>query len=72
MSSGDQISILLNGDPMQRPAGESLAELIRALDLREELVAIEVNRELLRRASFAERRIEPGDQIEIVEFVGGG
>lgn len=66
------MEILVNGDPRRLESGATVTGLIATLGLDVHRVAVEINRELVRRASFDDRTIEPGDQIEIVEFVGGG
>ncbi len=71
-STDSAIRITVNGDPLDLPAGRTLSELIGQLNLIPERVAIEVNRDLVRRASFATHRINAGDEIEIVTLVGGG
>ncbi len=40
--------------------------------MRERRVAVEINREIVPKASYAETVIKPGDQVEIINFVGGG
>ncbi len=67
-----EMEILVNGNAQLLEPGASVAGLITVLGLDIHRVAVEVNRELVRRASFADRTIEPGDRVEIVEFVGGG
>jgi len=71
-SHSSPVGIVVNGEAKQVSSGLTIANLIRTLGLREQLVAVEVNRELVRRATFSERQLQEGDQIEIVEFVGGG
>ena len=66
------IDIVVNGAPQQLDPGASVIDLISRLGLDPHRVAIEINRELVRRTAFDAHRIEPGDRIEIVEFVGGG
>lgn len=66
------IDIVVNGAPQQLSPGASVIDLISRLGLDPHRVAIEINRELVRRSSFDVHRIEPGDRVEIVEFVGGG
>ncbi|HUF18607.1 MAG TPA: sulfur carrier protein ThiS [Thermoanaerobaculia bacterium] len=66
------MEILVNGGTQRLEPGASVAGLITALGLDVHRVAVEINRQLVRRVSFEDRKIEPGDQIEIVEFVGGG
>jgi thiamine biosynthesis protein ThiS len=33
---------------------------------------VELNREIVRRPQLADTRVQPGDQLELVHFVGGG
>ena len=66
------MKILLNGRVRDVRAGASLSELVRDLGLRPELVAIEVNGELVPRSSHASRELRAGDAVELVTLVGGG
>lgn len=65
-------NISVNGESRQIQQGGTVLDLVKELGLRQELVAVEVNRELVRRSTFPERALREGDRIEIVEFVGGG
>ncbi len=64
--------IRINGEDRDLPDAASVAELVAAFQLTPERVAIEVNERLVRRAVYAETRLQPGDRIEIVTLVGGG
>ena len=66
------LEISLNGTSRQVREGETLESLISDMKLNPQLVAVEINRSLVRRGSFRERELMAGDHIEIVEFVGGG
>ena len=66
------IETTINGDPQQIPENLTLLELLRHLKLSEERVAIERNREIVKREEWESVRVEAGDQLEIVQFVGGG
>lgn len=66
------INISLNGEPRQVAAGTSVAGLLAELGLPGRHVAVEVNLELVPRASHAEHRLAEGDRLEIVTLVGGG
>jgi len=52
--------------------GASLAELVAVLGLKADRVAIERNGEIAPRDRWKEVRLEPGDRLEVVHFVGGG
>lgn len=66
------IPVVLNGENREVPENLNLKELLRFLGLKEERVAIERNREIIKREAWEQVRVEPGDQFEIVQFVGGG
>lgn len=50
----------------------SVAELLAEFDLAPLRVAVEVNLQLVKRASFDSTLLSEGDQVEIVTLVGGG
>ena len=62
----------MNGDERELPAGSSVADLVRALDLCAEQVAVERNQRLVPRREHATALLAEGDRIEIVTLVGGG
>jgi sulfur carrier protein len=66
------ISILVNGEDRVVRQGETVAGLVRALDLDSERLAIELNRCILKRAQWDSTVLDPGARLEIVQFVGGG
>lgn len=63
--------ITLNGKEREIRAA-TVAALVSELKLEGRPVAIELNREVVPKVTFAERRLKEGDRIEIVDFVGGG
>lgn len=62
----------LNGDPREYAAGLTLAALIEQLGMKSDRVAVELNREIIPRERWTETRLDDGDRLEIVQFVGGG
>ena len=66
------MTIVLNGEPKEIPADLSVTELIEALGLPSERLAIEVNRRIIRRADWPSTTLAEGDKVEVVHFVGGG
>ena len=69
----DVVSITLNGDSREIPAGSTVASLLASLELDPRLVVVERNREILRdRDAFDRVELSAADTIEIVHFVGGG
>ncbi len=72
MSEGMSINVTLNGEQRELPAATSVAALLDRLGFATDLVAVEVNRQLVRKRDFQEHLLGDGDQVEVVEFVGGG
>jgi len=64
--------IQVNGEPQQRPDGETLAELVEALGLHPQRMAVERNQQLVPRSKYAQTQLADGDVLEIVTLVGGG
>jgi thiamine biosynthesis protein ThiS len=68
----EKVEILLNGEKRIIPAGSNLEDLVSHLGLRRDQVAIEVNREIVKKERWDQFDIAENDEIEIVHFVGGG
>ncbi len=64
--------IHVNGQEREVPEGTTLASLLAHLKLPPERVAVERNREIVRRDQYASVRLGDGDRLEIVQLVGGG
>jgi len=69
------LTIQLNGQPRTfadlTPPVE-LTQLIQALALKPDRIAVEHNGEIVSRATWDQAQISAGDRLEIVHFVGGG
>jgi thiamine biosynthesis protein ThiS len=72
MSAPPVIKIHVNGEIKEVPAMVSISQLISHLNLAPERLAIELNREVVRRTTWETTLLKDGDRIEIVHFVGGG
>jgi len=64
--------ITLNGEPFELAAPVTVAELLMRLEIDSRRVAVEHNLEVLKRTRFDHTEVRDGDQVEIVNFVGGG
>ena len=72
MPDAHGIHVLVNGDDVAIPTGSTLAELLRRLSLDGKPLAVEHNRRVVPRAEHPTLRLNHGDTVEIVTFVGGG
>jgi sulfur carrier protein len=68
----DSFEIIVNGAARQVTAGATVAQLLADLGLAGRRVAVERNRDIVPRARHADVRLQPGDRLELVTFVGGG
>jgi thiamine biosynthesis protein ThiS len=66
------VTIRLNGDAHDLPAPLSIAELLVRLEIDPRRVAVERNFLVVKRDAYASTVVHDGDEIEIVNFVGGG
>ena len=72
MADSGELQVWVNGEPRRLPAGATVADLVQALSLRPQQVAVERNRQLVRRQDHAATRLADGDKLEVVTFFGGG
>jgi thiamine biosynthesis protein ThiS len=66
------VTITLNGEPYQLDRPVSVSTLLAALAIDSRRVAVEHNLVVVRRPLFDTTMIREGDEVEIVNFVGGG
>lgn len=66
------MTITLNGDPYELPEPLSVSGLLAHLQIDPRRVAVEHNLEVVKRAAYDGTIVRDGDQVEIVNFVGGG
>jgi sulfur carrier protein len=66
------VSIRLNGDARQVGEGLTVARLLDQLDIKAQRVVVEHNMRILRAGDFESARIAEGDELEVLQFVGGG
>ena len=66
------MEVTLNGEKKELLENITAAQLLEQLQIAPERVVVELNMTILKRAQLGAAFIKPGDQIEIVHFVGGG
>jgi thiamine biosynthesis protein ThiS len=71
-SGGVLMQIRVNGEDQEVADGTTVAGLLERLQIRPERVAVERNRLVVKRATWLQAKLEAGDEIEILTFVGGG
>ena len=66
------MTIRLNGEPQELAGPVSISALLASLDIDSRRVAVEHNMVVIRRDAYASTIVHDGDEIEVVNFVGGG
>jgi thiamine biosynthesis protein ThiS len=66
------MKLQINGEAREFPSPLTLSGLIETLGMKSDRVAIELNREIAARDTWAQTSLAEGDRLEIVHFVGGG
>jgi thiamine biosynthesis protein ThiS len=66
------VRILLNGEPHDLPGPVTIQVLLEGLGIDARRVAVERNLEVVRRGLYTSETVSDGDEVEIVNFVGGG
>jgi thiamine biosynthesis protein ThiS len=64
--------IRLNGEPYDLAGPVSVSDLLAKLGIDGRRVAVEHNLVVLKRAAFEQTIVKEGDEVEVVNFVGGG
>ena len=72
MNNLNVAKIQLNGDPYEISNGTNLNELLNNLKIQKNKVAVEVNGEIVEKNKYPSLILNKNDQVEIVQFIGGG
>ena len=66
------MDVVVNGEAREVPEGTTVSGLLELLTVAPERVVVELNLAILKRAQGPSTILKRGDQVEIVQFVGGG
>jgi len=66
------MKVFINGENREISENSNLAELLKHFSLPDERIAVELNKEVIRKKDWETIRINDADKIEIIHFVGGG
>lgn len=66
------MQIIINGETKKIEQELNLRQLLEKLELPTERIAIELNKEVVRKKDWETMKISDSDKIEIIHFVGGG
>ena len=68
---GESVLVKINGKPEEVQSGTVL-ELLKTKNIEPQMVAVEINNKMLERGDFSTTRLNDGDQVEFLFYMGGG
>ena len=74
VGSDKRMNFTINGHArtLELPADATLDQLVAALELKGDRIAVEHNGTIIQRTQWPATPVTEGDRLEIVHFVGGG
>ena len=67
------MKLKVNGDNIEVTDGLTVTALLKERNVKmPEMVSVELNGSIVRRAAFAETVLNDGDEVEFLYFMGGG
>ena len=66
------MKVFINGETREIEQEINLIELLKHFSLPAERIAIELNREVVRKKDWENIKVSDGDKLEVIHFVGGG
>ena len=66
------MKIVLNGKETEIAESTTLSNLLGDMKVTPQMVACEINSKIVRRAEYPKTLISEGDQIEVLQMIGGG
>jgi len=66
------MQITINGEKRELSGNLTISEMLENLALPAERIAVELNRQVVRKKDWASVKLNDADKIEIIHFVGGG
>tara|TARA_A100001234_G_C12393740_1_gene287440 strand:- start:28 stop:243 length:216 start_codon:yes stop_codon:yes gene_type:complete len=70
--SQNKIQVFINGKKKYFSKNNNLFSLLNFLQIEKNGIAIEINEIVVPKSQYKDKIIRNGDQIEIVQFIGGG
>ncbi len=72
MRTDDQVLVNVNGQPREIDRNLSVRDLLDQLSIKAAYVAVELNRQIVKKDAWDATLLRANDKIEVVHFVGGG
>ncbi|MFC1511027.1 sulfur carrier protein ThiS [Candidatus Margulisiibacteriota bacterium] len=66
------VNVVMNGKSEQLKDVISVAAFIKSRGLKTEAVVVELNGQVVNRSDYDQIRINDNDQLELIQYMGGG
>lgn len=66
------VEVIINGQQMEFDETKTVLELIKHLDIEQKVMAAAINMEVVKKENWPIQKINNGDKVEFLQFVGGG
>ena len=66
------MNIIVNGENKEVEKNSTIQELLKRLNLEGKVMAAAVNMEIAKQDSWNLHKLQDGDKLELLDFVGGG
>ena len=66
------MKIVLNGEPFETSGPTTVSRLLETLEIDARRVAVEHNLVVVKKLAYESTQVNEGDEVEVVNFVGGG
>ncbi|MBI4743251.1 MAG: sulfur carrier protein ThiS [Actinobacteria bacterium] len=66
------MEVVVNGKPEQTEDGSTIASILEKRNIRKEMVAVEVNGEVVKRDDYDSLVLKDGDKVEFLFYMSGG
>lgn len=67
-----EIEVFINGEKENISQGTTVAQILEVKKIRPEIVAVEINGELVEKGKYSSLALNPGDQMEFLYYMAGG
>lgn len=66
------MEVVINGKPEQAENGSTIGSILEKRNIRKEMVAVEVNGEVVKRDDYDSHALKDGDKVEFLYYMSGG
>ncbi|MCD6191492.1 MAG: sulfur carrier protein ThiS [Sulfurimonas sp.] len=66
------MNVIVNGQEREFKSESTLLEILKELSLESKVMAAAVNMEIVKQDSWNVYKLNDGDKLELLDFVGGG